>query len=315
MPPRNASAATAGGGRKRKRARKARTNAALEASSSSSSSSSSDDSSSSDEEDPSPVKPLGLKGKNKAVVVNGDGNDSDPSSSSSSSSSSDSSDSSSSSSSKAEAVASSAVLGDTQRRPRRRAASPEPVYDDEAILEAAVYQADRSSGPSSLAAPRLGQLTSNAPLPTKSQPTPLPKEAQDIIEAKRRREADSKKSSHQRRREQEATNDEDDGLRSKARKEAFEALWMSAVTSSLGDELDGLRKREPNLTLPGKDSRLPLLIDVLAGGAERFTTARGGASSSARSGVKGGEATGRKQQEGKEMDIVLDEHARLNGTE
>lgn len=53
-------------------------------------------------------------------------------------------------------------------------------------------------------------------------------------------------------------------------RKAFDSLWLSAMTSEFADELDGLRRRETNLTLPGPGSRLPLLIDALSGGAERY---------------------------------------------
>ncbi|PCH41701.1 hypothetical protein WOLCODRAFT_44027, partial [Wolfiporia cocos MD-104 SS10] len=54
-------------------------------------------------------------------------------------------------------------------------------------------------------------------------------------------------------------------------KDRFRRLWMASMADAFADDLDSIRK-EPNLTT----SRLALLVDSLASGADVFTSARHG---------------------------------------
>ncbi|OCH87664.1 hypothetical protein OBBRIDRAFT_137503 [Obba rivulosa] len=63
---------------------------------------------------------------------------------------------------------------------------------------------------------------------------------------------------------------DDSAPNERALKERFRQFWMSSVVDAFADDLEEIRK-EPNLT----PSRLSLLIDSLASGAEVFSGAGG----------------------------------------
>lgn len=241
--------------RKRKRARKARTAVAAQSSSESSSSSSSE-------------------------------SDSDSDSASSSSSSSSSSAASSSrlpaGNSRLTATSNGAPPAQAEQsslRPRR-AGSPEPEYDEAAELDEQLRSSIHSHPVPGYLTPRSGMTPQNHT----SSAAPLDPRIQAEVDRRRKQKRQEFKMhmvpGAAARRQQAAEKDRaTDGPRSmtdaekvekQEQRKAFDSLWLSAMTPEFADELDGLRRRETNLTLPGPGSRLPLLIDALSGGAERY---------------------------------------------
>ncbi|UZJ52942.1 hypothetical protein CBS101457_002262 [Exobasidium rhododendri] len=248
---------------KRKRARKTRTAVVSDASSSSSSSSDSD---SSDNE----VLLSSSKGKVKgdASLANQMRSSSDSNSSSSSSSSS-SSDNSSSSESESDSDNHTAALQALGQRAEKGSAGKRrlqytPPPEDYSSMDIQMVDSDDEIAEGGTLR---GQCLALRPPPPILRSL-LIEEAQD-----RRREALAKK--QRSRKPSLATNKQavDNGA---TREEYFQAVYMRIVIDEFGEELDALRKKEPNLTAES-GSRMPLLIDALQAGSELFS--RGSTSS------------------------------------
>ncbi|OJT04632.1 hypothetical protein TRAPUB_4644 [Trametes pubescens] len=136
-----------------------------------------------------------------------------------------------------------------------KAAQPKPAApsDSSSSSSSSDSESDSDAGPARAVSPKAGQAsapTSSKPARRPASPTPPPTTVPSFLPGKGA--ADEEKQNEQ------------------VLKERFRKFWMASVADGFKEDLEEIRKQEPNLTT----SRLAMLIDSLAAGGDVFTSSR-----------------------------------------